>query len=557
MNINKLSLLTFLFWYFSFSPVQANEVEGLSYYWEQFTDIFFTSDTTITKEEAASITLSEQLEAAYLSVNGLQKEYFDSLLKKNMLPNHMMSDTQYLEKRIKGIHFEDDFKIFGWHPYWSGDAFNTYNYDLLSHISWFSYSINPKTGAPMQSEVIDQLLESGLVDLAHEKGTKVLLTISCFGKRTNQEFFKDDYGQVGIAINNIVSIIKSHQLDGVDINFENVPKAEKENFTKFVKRLTAAVKKEKAFYEVTLTIPKTNTAFDISKLNSIVDFYILTGYDFHTKGSKTDGPIAPLRATKNGLSIETIVKKYIDKENIDTKKLIVALPYYGGLWHSGKKSVRSKNKEFIRHLTYRNIMSTYGHLGPPEYDPVSLSAYYTVKKDATTYEKVWFEDTISLANKFNWIKEQNLAGAGIWALGYDNGHTGLWKVIDNTFTQDTLVQLELPQSQVFTSALVLYNYRYPVFLGMLFILFFILFGFSIALFDWRVREYIFRHKTSRLLLLLSTFLLLGVSFSILSNFYGNWFADNQSWIFIIGITVGFMISLGVNQIFSKRRQLMP
>lgn len=554
MKVTNFFILIFILSAVPLIPLQAEE----STYWEQFLGIFHFSDTTNTSTvKVENLPFSEQLEATYLSVNGLQKSYFDSLLKKNVLPNYVISDTLYREKRDKGIHFEEDFKVFGWHPYWSGDAFNAYNFDLLSHISWFSYSINPKTGAPVQSAVLDQLLESGLVDLAHEKGTKVLLTITCFGREENQTFLADEYGQIDITINNIISIIKSHQLDGVDINFENLSKAERNNFTNFVERLTTAIKRENPSYEITLTIPKINTAFDIAKLNTLLDYYILTGYDFHTKGSRTDGPIAPLRAEKNRLSIETVVERYIEEDSINTKKLIVALPYYGGVWQSNNKSMRNKDREFIKHLTYRNILATYGHLGQPKYDPISLSAYYTIKKDDNLYEKIWFEDTISLANKFNWIKEQDFAGAGIWALGYDNGHTGLWKVIDNTFYSDGFIQQDLPKNQLFTSALILYNYRDPIFLSILFLLFFILLGFSIALFDWQVREYIFRHKTSRLLLLFSIFLLLGVSFSILSNYGGDWFEDNQNGVFLIGTFVGFLISLGVNQFFNKNRQLMP
>jgi len=36
--------------------------------------------------------------------------------------------------------------VFGWHPYWMGNSFKTYNYNLLSHISFYGYIINPNTG---------------------------------------------------------------------------------------------------------------------------------------------------------------------------------------------------------------------------------------------------------------------------------------------------------------------------------------------------------------------------------------------------------------------------
>lgn len=35
--------------------------------------------------------------------------------------------------------------------------------------------------------------------------------------------------------------------------------------------------------------------------------------------------------------------------------------------------------------------------------------------------------------KYDWIKEKQLGGVGIWALGYDNGHTELWKLLAQKF----------------------------------------------------------------------------------------------------------------------------
>ncbi len=37
-------------------------------------------------------------------------------------------------------------EVFGWHPYWSGSAYNDYDYSLLSEISYFSYEVNSATG---------------------------------------------------------------------------------------------------------------------------------------------------------------------------------------------------------------------------------------------------------------------------------------------------------------------------------------------------------------------------------------------------------------------------
>ena len=158
-----------------------------------------------------------------------------------------------------------------------------------------------------------------MLDLAHEKGTKVLLTITCFGKTENNYFFANEFNQIETAISQIMATIENYNLDGVDINFENVPKNNQPKFTEFAKLLKTKIDELNTAHELTITIPKINTAFDIPVLNDLVDYYILTGYDFYTRGSRTDGPIAPLKASKNRLSIEKVVHNW-EEEGIRVEK---------------------------------------------------------------------------------------------------------------------------------------------------------------------------------------------------------------------------------------------
>jgi MYXO-CTERM domain-containing protein len=44
---------------------------------------------------------------------------------------------------------------------------------------------------------------------------------------------------------------------------------------------------------------------------------------------------------------------------------------------------------------------------------------------------VWFDDAQSIVLKYRFIKAEKLAGAMIWALGYDSGRTELWQAIQD------------------------------------------------------------------------------------------------------------------------------
>lgn len=68
--------------------------------------------------------------------------------------------------------------VYGWHPYWVGSAYTNYQWDLLSHFSFFSYEVNSADGQPISthgwstSAAVDAALASG--------NTKVTLCVTLF-----------------------------------------------------------------------------------------------------------------------------------------------------------------------------------------------------------------------------------------------------------------------------------------------------------------------------------------------------------------------------------------
>ena len=90
------------------------------------------------------------------------------------------------------------------------------------------------------------------------------------------------------------------------------------------------------------------------------------------------------------------------------------------------------------------------------YDSVSQSAYYSfvegnTKRNKRQFRQLWFESDSSLAKKLELIKDRNLTGVGIWALGYNKRYDDYyWSVIENS--------LALPGDTIDDSR---YNIKYP------------------------------------------------------------------------------------------------
>ena len=53
----------------------------------------------------------------------------------------------YYVRNKKYSKIKPENEVFGWHPYWMGSAWESYPFELLSTISYFSYKLDPKTGS--------------------------------------------------------------------------------------------------------------------------------------------------------------------------------------------------------------------------------------------------------------------------------------------------------------------------------------------------------------------------------------------------------------------------
>jgi len=253
-------------------------------------------------------------------------------------------DNAYKKEHI----LNEDFKVFGWHPHWMGSAYQNYNYSLLSVLAYFSYELDPKSGG---YKTIHDWRTTHVVDSAHKHGTKVLLSVTNFGKSNNRTFLTS---KVTIAL--------------PPIDFDHV--------------------------------------YDFEELNKYIELYVIMGYEFYGVNSKVAGPVSPLESgsTWSDYNLQKALDEY-KIEGLPLKKILMGLPYYGAEWETESLKLPSASKKFINYPMYRNIKRKYGENLPCCEDEES--------KD--------------------WVISNQIGGIGIWALGFDNGHDELWKLIAAKF----------------------------------------------------------------------------------------------------------------------------
>ncbi len=332
----------------------------------------------------------------------------------------------------KKHELDSNYHVFGWHPYWMGDAYKSYNFSLLSVVSYYGYEINPESGSYRS---IHDWKTTALVDSAKATNTKVLLTASLYGKQETALFLASLTSQ-RTFIRTIMTLVRERNANGVNITFEDIPANFKEAYTNFLIDLSTSMKKTNPDFMFVVSLPAFDfdKVYDIQQIDKHVDLYVVTAFDFYGRNSQVAGPIMPMGSGDIWWELNAI--RAIDEHlaaGATAKKLLLGIPYYGAQWETQDLTFPSYVKKFIGHLKYRDVVDTYGQLQCCE-DISSGSKFHVFRDQQNRYQQIWYEDTATLAARYDYVTKQKLGGVGIWALGYDNGHQDLWKMLGKKFT---------------------------------------------------------------------------------------------------------------------------
>lgn len=271
------------------------------------------------------------------------------------------------------------------------------------------------------------------------------------------------------AINETANLVKKKGLGGVNVDVEYVgnPGQEKrDQFSSFVNNLTHKMHQDNPNFKVTVSVyaasAKYPKLYDIKKLSEVSDGIFMMAYDFATTGSDTAMPTSPLYGYKEGkywYDVATAVDDFLAK--MPAEKHILGLPWYGYDYPVEQPAVNAKRdqgysysyKVWInkyryvwKQASYRpdSFVQTYKNgtdntalaTGWDDAGKVGWKAY----KDGDTWRIYFLEDEKSLSIKYDFSKEKNLGGVGIWALGFDSGKSELWNLLARKFGNDRMVR---------------------------------------------------------------------------------------------------------------------
>ena len=208
-------------------------------------------------------------------------------------------------------------------------------------------------------------------------------------------------------IEDIVNVCVKYELDGINIDFENMKQEDKDMYSRFIIELTPRLKEIGLVTSVDVTAPDGgetwSLCFDRHVIGDVADYIIFMAYDQNGVSSTKPGTTAGYNWVKLSLN------KFLTTEEIEPEKIILAVPLYTRLWTTDASGELLSNPT----VAMNAIDNTIPEGIEKQWDD-DLKQNYVEYTDGNNKKQMWIEDIDSLKAKVSLIKENNLAGVASW-----------------------------------------------------------------------------------------------------------------------------------------------
>lgn len=340
-------------------------------------------------------------------------------------------DIEFTEEEFTNISVDKTINL-AWHQVTSQAANNSVLETIastkgLTTISptWFSVKNN--------SGDISSIASSTYVNYAHQSGIDVWGLVDNFSDEIDQYELLSHTSARENMINQLISEALRTGLDGINVDFEQIPAEAGAHYIQFIRELSVKCRLNNLVLSVDNYVPMTyNEHYDLEEQGIVADYVIIMGYDEHYSGSYEAGSVASYGYVKDG--IEQAL------EDVPAEKLINAVPFYTRLWKEVPKTEEQLQKEEGSEAAAYPMKVTSEALGMRAaqnrvenagaeivWDEETKQNYAEwVGSDGATY-KIWLEDEQSLETKLQLMKDNKLAGTAAWKLGFET--SDIWELI--------------------------------------------------------------------------------------------------------------------------------
>ena len=267
----------------------------------------------------------------------------------------------------------------------------------------------------------DNVGDAGIayINWAHSNGYKVwpMISNSEAGIKITSTIL-NSYSKRQELIESIVQKCAQYDIDGINVDFENMYEADKDKYSRFIIELMPRMLEMGIVTSVDVTAPdgdpNWSLCFDRNVLGDVADYLIFMAYDQYGTSSTKPGTTAGLNW------VETSLKKIIDYDQVDTQKIILGMPFYTRQWTiTADGQIKDRTVVSMMNIKIPNNVEK-------QWDD-TLKQYYIEYASGKNTVKMWIEDGTSIKEKVSLVSKYNLGGTSCWRKDMETSN--VWTII--------------------------------------------------------------------------------------------------------------------------------
>jgi len=304
----------------------------------------------------------------------------------------------------------------------SWETIENYKHNFNKMTNIFPKGLNVISPTWFNLNIDGIIINSGEIkysDNAHEQGLEVWgLYKNNFDPDWTHELLISEKARAK-SIAQLLVFTSFYDLDGINIDFENIYLEDQEDLTSYISEMNALLSLNGITLSMDVTRPEGSDqwskVYDRKALSKSVDYMILMAYDEHWGSSPTSGPVASMPWTEASISMSL--------EEIPREKLILGIPLYMRVWQEKENESGNYKKVGSQAITQTAFDNLIQEKALDIIFDEENGQYYTEYMEGEIKYRIWIEDAYSIRKRLELLDHYKLQGLATWRRGYENEST--------------------------------------------------------------------------------------------------------------------------------------
>jgi cellulose synthase/poly-beta-1,6-N-acetylglucosamine synthase-like glycosyltransferase/peptidoglycan/xylan/chitin deacetylase (PgdA/CDA1 family)/spore germination protein YaaH len=310
----------------------------------------------------------------------------------------------------------------GFYRPWETQAYNS----LIDHIAKLDMIVSEGFVLTPGKDTITAHLDTGLMRLNKKYKKPIIVSLSNYINKSNNEGYLDSKDVYRIIknkkkrtgfINDIANKLLKNNLQGLNLEFEDIKDRDDENYVAFEKELYANLHSKKLL--VTQNVNATDDGYDVESIQAFNDYLFIFAIDQHTESSNA-----------GDISDQRWVEQILDDvcSQVPSEKVILVVGAYGYDW---------PENSIGKPMSYQQAISTaFEHSSKIAFNKQSANLNYKYLAQDSTTHSVYFTDAVTNFNIIRMADDWATGGIALWRLGTEDPR--LWSFFSKDLSLDSL-----------------------------------------------------------------------------------------------------------------------